>query len=240
MKKLLAVLLAAGLAACGELNNHDGTGPGDTTDPGQTGNNGNNGNNNTGTTAALLMPLSVGDTWEYQITDPVTRNKLKKVSNVVSVKQVDGVDTWVMESVTGATRSVVELQRTTDMVLRSREDEFRAGYLVETKIQKPGSVRGLLATPEAGKTFTERYDEDYMKSDGTLQKTKDMTFDWVVDAVDESVTVPAGTFKTVKLRRVRTTNAKEKVIWLAPGVGKVKEIEANGTVEELAAFNVKK
>lgn len=238
MKKLLAMAIAIGLAGCG-LNS--GAGPGN---PPNEGNNpqptadGGTGGELPG--AGALMPMNVGDMWEYQITDSITGNRLTKVSKILEQKPVDGVETWVMESITGASRSLVELQKTTETVLRIREEEYRAGYLLESKLQKPGSIRGLLVMPQVGATFSEKYDEDYLKADGTLVKTKDMTYDWVVDAIDESVTVPAGTFTAVKLRRIRTTTAKEKVIWLAPGVGKVKEVEPGGDVEELVQYSVSK
>ncbi len=236
MKRVMAVVIALGLGACG-LN--EGNGPGNTADantPPVTGGDGGPGPS----TASTLMPMTVGDMWEYQVTDSVTKAKLTKVSKVLEQKVIEGVDTWVMESITGASRSVVHLQKTQETVLRSREEEYRANYLLESKVQKPGSIRGLLVMPQAGYTFTEKYDEDYMKSDGSLVKTKDMTYDWVVDAVDESVTVPAGTFSAVKLRRIRSSNGKEKVLWLAPGVGKVKEIESGGDIEELVKFNLTK
>jgi hypothetical protein len=62
-------------------------------------------------------------------------------------------------------------------------------------------------------------------------------------AVDEEVTVPAGTFQNcVKIERVRTVGAESGALvwyWYAPGVGKVREerpIEME--IEELASVSI--
>jgi hypothetical protein len=61
-------------------------------------------------------------------------------------------------------------------------------------------------------------------------------------AVDESVTVPAGTFSCIKIERIRTVGgaAGERVIsWYARGVGKVREEQpADGRTEELASVSI--
>jgi hypothetical protein len=58
---------------------------------------------------------------------------------------------------------------------------------------------------------------------------------WSVEAVNEMVTVPAGSYKTMRVRRVGTDqNAmSDKNYWFACGVGKVKE--TGGQTEELTA-----
>lgn len=61
-------------------------------------------------------------------------------------------------------------------------------------------------------------------------------------AVDEPVTVPAGTFDCVAVERIRTTGASagERVLlWYAAGVGKVREERpATGRTEELAEVSI--
>ncbi|PRP96003.1 TapB family protein [Enhygromyxa salina] len=61
-------------------------------------------------------------------------------------------------------------------------------------------------------------------------------------AVNETVTVPAGTFNCIKVERIRTvgTTAGERVLfWDARGVGKVREERpAEGRVEELASVSI--
>jgi len=60
--------------------------------------------------------------------------------------------------------------------------------------------------------------------------------------VNESVTVPAGTFDCIVVERIRTvgTNAGERVLsWYAPGVGKVREERpADSRIEELSEVRI--
>ena len=57
---------------------------------------------------------------------------------------------------------------------------------------------------------------------------------WFVER-REMVTVPAGTFDALVLRKVSVA-AAEKTYWYAPGVGKVKE--TGGQTEELTEYEV--
>lgn len=66
--------------------------------------------------------------------------------------------------------------------------------------------------------------------------------DWTVNALNESVTVPAGTFSCISVTRVRTTGATAGEVvhfWFASGVGKVREERpAEGKIEELVSFDI--
>ena len=66
----------------------------------------------------------------------------------------------------------------------------------------------------------------------TATKSKDET--WKVEAVDESVTVPAGTFSALRVRKT-TSGAADKTFWFAKGVGKLKE--TGEQTEELKAVS---
>jgi hypothetical protein len=56
-------------------------------------------------------------------------------------------------------------------------------------------------------------------------------------AVDEPVTVPAGTFNCLRVRRrASQQDGSDKTYWFAKGVGKVKEV--GGQTEELTSVTI--
>jgi len=64
---------------------------------------------------------------------------------------------------------------------------------------------------------------------------------WSVVGVNESVTVPGGTFTTIKLKRTSLASASVRYFWFARGIGKVKEAGELGSgdqLEELSSYVV--
>lgn len=60
----------------------------------------------------------------------------------------------------------------------------------------------------------------------------------VLDAADE-VTVPAGTFESVKIQRDNVSDPETKLFWFAAGVGKIREENpSTGAVSELTAYEI--
>jgi hypothetical protein len=93
----------------------------------------------------------------------------------------------------------------------------------------------------AGASWTEHYDET--KAPSAKGKTSHETTDWTVEAAAESVTVPAGTYSCLRVRRrhVSSKTPSDSTTWYAPGVGKVKETGAgplNDQTLELAAVQI--
>ena len=62
---------------------------------------------------------------------------------------------------------------------------------------------------------------------------------WSVTAVDEPVTVPAGTFKALVLHRLADSGrGPDKSFWFVRGVGKVKETGVDEQTEELLSYDL--
>jgi hypothetical protein len=86
------------------------------------------------------------------------------------------------------------------------------------------------------------YDRTAYDGEGLNPDVEPRGHTFEVLAVDEEVTVPAGTFNCVKVERVRTLGAEAGALvwyWYAPGVGKVREerpIEME--VEELMSVSI--
>ena len=108
----------------------------------------------------------------------------------------------------------------------------------------------------AGASWTERYktytvdtpktpDDAGAPADGGttvdagLITTEEMTLEvWSVAAVDEMVTVPAGTFKALVLEKVVPASGSDKKFWFVRGVGKVKETGVGDQTEELSQVTI--
>ena len=74
-----------------------------------------------------------------------------------------------------------------------------------------------------------------------VDTTQQMTDLWSVVAVADPVTVPAGTFKALKLKKVQQNTASIKYFWYVRGVGKIKEAGEVGSpeqTEELVSYTV--
>ena len=70
-------------------------------------------------------------------------------------------------------------------------------------------------------------------------KSTTTTEDWSTDAVSETVTVPAGTFSAVRITRTDTaTGGSAKTQWFVPGVGKIREQNNTGHLEELTSYQM--
>jgi hypothetical protein len=74
---------------------------------------------------------------------------------------------------------------------------------------------------------------------GLITTTKQTTDMWSVVAVDETVTVPKGTFKALVVRRVaQAGTGSDKTFWFVRGIGKVKETGVGEQTEELTDYEL--
>ncbi len=87
-----------------------------------------------------------------------------------------------------------------------------------------------------GAWWTDAFVETHVPADGGAPREATVAERWVVEAMDETVTVPAGTFACMRIRRnVDGDSTAGKVYWFAAGVGKV--LERGGQTEELVAYS---
>jgi hypothetical protein len=215
------------LAACGEEQAGEGT-----PDAGSTA---------CATPAAeRLLPLAVGRRWTYQVSEdggPATI----KATTVEILEDVGGTKAGTVayrvrtEKIDGVTVSWQE--DTCDGIVRHREQSFDlAGALDSDQYYVPGKPRvdDTAAHRTAGATWVTEYTEVEEDPVTGAIKTTSKADRWTVEAVDEEVTVPAGTYRALRLHRVGEEDGQaEKRYWFAPGVGKLRE--EGSQLEELAA-----
>ncbi len=181
-----------------------------------------------------LFPLAVGNRWVYRITD-VNNEVSEKIQQIKSsTKTQDGLQAFVFRTDRG-TRATESLQRIDDegRLLRVQENGYKNGRNVESIRFNPPSIRVDTDKTAINSEYTQEFQELHIEGGGS---TVSKRYSFMVLAVDEQVTVPAGTFRCVKIRRETTGEAMSKTFWYAAGVGKVKE--AGGQTEELESFTV--
>jgi hypothetical protein len=217
-RRVLALAAAAALAACGGASiSTDNTPP-----PGQ----------------KTLAPLGTGARWTYRVTDPLRDAPFEKVVEVVGPQQVPESSATAILVVD---REPTQEERAwlverDGLVLRAREEDWKAGALVRKTMWTPDAPKTLAADAPLGWTYRATVSESEWRASDGVTAVKDQIYEFTVVGTDVQVTVPAGTFTCLKVTRVRLDKpGSDRTYWLAPDVGKVRE-EGERT-EELVQFS---
>jgi hypothetical protein len=190
-----------------------------------------------------LYPLVDGAKWTYLVT--------------TTGGQVLGMDITYLEETTwngskawdlidepneeGKWNSSV-IMRIGDLIARVHREEMVDQNTTAIIDYDPGFVRVSEAWITPGIMEELLYDRTAYDGQGQNPDVEPRGHTLEVLAVDEQVTVPAGTFDCVKIERVRTVGAESGALvwyWYAPGIGKVREerpIEME--VEELVSVSI--
>lgn len=181
------------------------------------------------------FPVTVGSRWVYLETDNVgSKPDQTDVKEIVATEDLGGDSTLVMVSTPSISQIVKRFNWT---VTNERVDRRRAedyldsvdGVLVQEHNYEPGFPRFIHSLTKLGDSFTDTIEHECIAVPSTSTSCGGLPteleirdYTWTVEAVDEVITVPAGTFSCIKIRRQRAFgNYKE--YWFARGVGKVFE-----------------
>jgi hypothetical protein len=195
-------------------------------------------------TSGRYQPLAVGATWVYQVTD--TNNvAYTKNSSVESLEDAGGSFAGTMaykvtENVKNSTQYTWYQMTDTD-VRRLHDQQLDAsGAVSSDDWYMPYNLR-VDESPEhtkAGATWQLSY-MDAHTSAKKPPKTTTTTENWSVDAVMETVTVPAGTFSALRITRTDTASGgSAKTQWFVPGVGKIREQNNTGHLEVMTSYQL--
>jgi hypothetical protein len=192
---------------------------------------------------AGFLPLKVGAKWSYRVKDSSGTFSTKEttVEAPEQVSMVPGVTAFKVITRKGtsmADETVSWQQIDGTKVVRYQEQSYgtpAGGAAVPTVLEwwSPYKLR-VDWSPEhlqKGVTWMLTYSES--SNDRGAMSTHPRNELWKVEGVNESVTVPAGTYKTLRVSRMGTDQMamSNKSYWFACGLGKVKE--TGGQVEEL-------
>lgn len=224
---LVFLVAAGGLAACGSedpASQADG-GPGADARVGLDGD-----------LTGRYLPLAIGNSWTYRVV-PAGGAPETKVSEVEALEDVGGEKAGITAFRVRTTKpdgiTLSWQEDTGTEVLRHREEERSlADSLLVEQIYLPARVR--LDETAAHLAVGAMWDVSYTERTTGVGDVARID-QWTVEAVDEQVVVPAGTFSCLRVRRIGAeVGQANKVYWFARGVGKVKE--EGGQLEELSAY----
>jgi hypothetical protein len=188
------------------------------------------------------LPTKTGAHWTYKVTDPATgvSTQNQTVMGIEAVPMKPGVMAFHVQK--------VEVTGTTD---RWEEDKGAGTGIVRDyeKVVDPTGARRyeelydpfrfhVDETPAhtaMGATWMEVYTEKHWDPLNCNPCISPRNVMWTVEATAEMVTVPAGTFPCLRLKRV-TPGDTPDYYWFSRGVGKVKEVHKN--MEELMSFSI--
>ncbi|MEY4510042.1 MAG: hypothetical protein RLZZ450_2164 [Pseudomonadota bacterium] len=193
-------------------------------------------------TSGPLLPFKQGNTWTYKVTGDGEVSQ--KVTTVGAAEKVGGTGPHAAETAfkvvtkKGANDQTLSWQALDgDRVVRFREQAFHesTGELEEEEHWDPAKLHidGSAAHIAKDASWLESYQETKLPV-GEASSTETARDRWTVDAVDQVITVPAGTFKAIVF--IKAGGSTLKTYWYVPGVGKVKE--TGGQTEELVSYKV--
>lgn len=187
------------------------------------------------------MELGPGASWTYQVDDGGGIET--KTQSVGGLEDVGGTKAGVMAyrlTTERATGDVVSWQEDTGSAILRHREQDGAGTTSTDEIYEPHKTR-IDESDEhlvEGTTWSEDYTETVTADNGVdppMTTTAAKRDRWLVEAVDEVLSVPAGDFCTLRVKRTSTVNGtggSVKTYWFARNVGKVRE-EGGNQVEEL-------
>ena len=186
-------------------------------------------------TSSRYLPMEVGRVWTYQVT-PIGGAPEIKTSTVEALEDIGGEKA-------GTTGFRVRTEKPDGVTVSWQED---TGTAIVRHREQEQTTTGSITVEEYYVPFRTRLDESPAHLENAAAWSESFTNrtvgvgdtarqdQWTVEAVDEQVTVPAGTFSCIKVHRVGADAGQaDKRYWFARGVGKVKE--EGGQLEELMA-----
>jgi len=184
-------------------------------------------------------PWTVGAVWSYKLTDPKGQmpDALDKKTTIMAAMDVGGVHAGKtaylvhVEQLNGAKDVFETFDGDLDVRYKTIHYDLN-GTMLSTDVDTPYRLKldESNAHVVTGATFTQTFTETTTgQGAGTGTKTEN----WQVISDSEQVTVIAGTYTALHIRR---TGSKPQDYWYVRGVGKIKETGSGAQDEELMSF----
>jgi hypothetical protein len=176
-----------------------------------------------------LFPLASNHRWTFAVSE--SDGDLKtKVQTITGTTANGG---WIMRTETGNDRTVSVQRLEGTQLVRDSEEVFENDLLKDRVRFSPPALRVDVQESELGATYESEHDEEHLDANGDVLTRVSKKHQFVIEAADEAITVPAGDFRAVRVRR-DTEGGAAKTYWYVRGVGKIREV--GGQVEELMSF----
>lgn len=197
-------------------------------------------------TTGRYLPLQTGNSWTYAVKDVGTGANEDKTQTVGPLEDVGGAKAGTMAyrlTTTKVGGMVTSWQQDTgDMVVRHREIDA-AGAQMTDEVYSPNKLR-IDETAEhtaMGAIWDISYQEAVTDSKTKITVTVSKSERWNVVSANDVISVGAGSFCALKLRRTSMSGGgskSDKTFWFVRGVGKIKE-EGTDQVEVLTTYSVR-
>jgi len=246
----LSVLLASLLGACGAQEAAPGSNPGGggaaTGSGGAAGSTSTTGTGGTSavptTTTGPYQPLVMNATWVYRVND---MGVIYEKTNVVEALEdlggsKPGTMAYRVREMLPTETQLTWYQPSDMVVMRHREQALDAGGAMKSESWFTPYRLRVDETMEHctdGASWTSTFTENHTSTTKPAKQTT-KTESWQVMAAEETVTVPAGTFKALRLSRTDQSDGSIKTFWFVHGVGKIKESTVTGHIEELTRYTI--
>jgi hypothetical protein len=181
------------------------------------------------TDGSLYFPLAVGAAWTYRITNQAgaTADKMTTVETLEAANGASGPLAFRIrnEALDGTTINWEQVDGAAVVRYRQHVLDGNAAAVLD-KTYAPSSL--VLDEASAhlvpGAIWSETYAQTQVPVGGQ-PKTSQEVVKWTLEAVDDVVTVPAGVFTCLRVRRHHSSsmNVADEVHWYAPRTGRVKE-----------------
>lgn len=193
-------------------------------------------------TSGPYQPLVVGATWTYHVDDMGL--VYDKQSTVEAQEDIGGTKAGISGfRVRETIKSAIQLTwyEVTATDVRRHHDQLMdgAGLLASDEWYDPHWLR-VDETPahlQQDAAWTEHYTNTKTTSSKPTAVINHEEA-WVIEGVDVPITVPAGTFAALQVRRADNADGMIKTQWFVRGVGKVRETTSSGHLEELTSYNI--
>ena len=193
-------------------------------------------------TSGRYQPMVVGATWAYNVTD--TGVAYTKNSTVEAFEDIGGMAAGTMgykvsETIKTSTQLTWYESTATDVRRHHDQQTDANGVMTSEDWYTPYDLRVDESSDHvvAGAAWTVSY-MDAHTSASKPASNNTITENWNTDAVNEVVTVPAGTFSALKITRTDTASGSSKSQWFVAGVGKIRESNTTGHLEELSSYMI--
>jgi hypothetical protein len=192
-------------------------------------------------TSGSYLPLATGNSWSYSVIDHDTDETFVKTQTVEDREPVPGNEgtlAYRLRTQRGGLATVSWQDDRQGEIVRYLEHslDFSGNVtVIESYVPYKLRVDQREENTTAGAAFVQTYTETHtdVAVAATIEQVKQEQ--WTVEAVDEPVTVPAGTFPCLRLRRSGDPTQPVKTFFFSRGVGKVKEM--GGQLEELVSYD---
>jgi hypothetical protein len=187
------------------------------------------------------FPIAVGASWGYEVQSGGSTGT--KVQAVLALEDLGGANAgtlaYKVQSTKPSGKITISWQQDTGAALvRHREQTFASDQSQETeetyspaKLRLDENADNLID----GASYEYTYEEIVLDFATNQTTTLSKTETWTVEAVDVLVTVPAGPFSCIQIRKFNAGTGSDKRYWFAKGVGKVRE-ESATQIEELTTY----